>query len=473
MKIEVRRRAAKWQRLPKASSVHDLVTIVSRSLPQGGSAVLAVSGGIDSMCLLDAAVAASEEARCELVVATFDHASGAHSSAAASFVARAASRHGLPAVIGRAGNAARSESAWREARWDFLRSVSARLQGPVLTGHTRDDQIETVFMRALRAAGARGLAGLRAPSSARRPLLEISRAELRAYADERAIEWIEDPTNRSLAYLRNRVRRQILPALLQARPRLAGELIELAERAATWRSELSSMVDSTVEHRLRCDAQGRKSLGVRIADLGQLSSAALQVVWPELASRMGVTLDRRGTVRATALTLDNETGARVQLSGGWELSRSREWIELHPIARPASRLVPPARFVAPMTWRDWRFTTVESSTGNNGQRATRSEHEPSADCWRAVLPRDADLQIRPWRPGDRMCVRRGNQLARRKVKYFLSDARISGHLRANWPVVLAGDEIVWIPGVRRSDAAAARSGGPVVTYVCDYLDSRP
>jgi tRNA(Ile)-lysidine synthase len=103
----------------------------------------------------------------------------------------------------------------------------------------------------------------------------------------------------------------------------------------------------------------------------------------------------------------------------------------------------------------------------------RGKKEADADCWQATLPRDAELQIRAWRPGDRLSIRRGNQLARRKVKYFLSDARISGHLRASWPVVLAGDEIVWIPGVRRSDAAAARSGGPVVTYVCDYLDRRP
>jgi len=58
------------------------------------------------------------------------------------------------------------------------------------------------------------------------------------------------------------------------------------------------------------------------------------------------------------------------------------------------------------------------------------------------------------------------------VKYFLSDAGISGHIRARWPVVLAGDEIVWIPGVRRSDAATVRPGRPVVTYVCDYLDRR-
>src|SRR5690349_20457862 len=201
MKIEAKRRVAKWQPVLDTSTAPDLVTIVSRSLPQSGSAVLAISGGVDSMCLLDAAAAARERTRCDLVVATFDHNSGAHSGRAAAFVARQASRVRLPVVIGRASEVARSEEAWRDARWDFLRSVSERVQGPVLTAHNRDDQVETVLMRVLRGAGARGLASLRAPSPVRRPFLEISRAELRDYAAERAIEWLEDPTHRSLAYL--------------------------------------------------------------------------------------------------------------------------------------------------------------------------------------------------------------------------------------------------------------------------------
>ena len=460
MKIEARRRAAKWQQPVAMSQSHDLVTIVGRCLPQCGSAVLAVSGGLDSMCLLDAAVVAREARECELVVATFDHASGAHSSRAAAFVAETATKQRLQVVIGRAGVLARSELAWREARWSFLRSVSESVQGPVVTAHNRDDQLETVLMRALRGAGARGLAGLRAASPVRRPLLEVSRAELRAYADARAIEWIEDPTNRSLDHLRNRVRREILPALLDARPALGTELLELAERAAMWRADLARLIDLLVEHHVRSESRGYGGLDVRIADLRGLPCEALQVVWPELAARIGVTLDRRGTVRAAELTRSGATGSRVQLSGGWELSRSREWIELRRMGSASNEALAPTRLVAPMTWRVWRFTTD-------------APDEANGDRWRATFPRDVELRIRAWRPGDRLCVRRGNQLARRKVKYFLSDAGISGHIRAGWPVVLAGDEIVWIPGVRRSDAAAARSGGPVVTYVCDYLDRRP
>jgi tRNA(Ile)-lysidine synthase len=111
-----------------------------------------------------------------------------------------------------------------------------------------------------------------------------------------------------------------------------------------------------------------------------------------------------------------------------------------------------------MVWDRWAFTFIE--------------WDAATDPGRAPLPCDGPLWVRAWLPGDRLMIRQGEHLIRRKVKYFLSDAGISGHIRERWPVVLAGNEIVWIPGIRRSDAAAARSGRPVVTYACDYLDRR-
>ena len=87
------------------------------------------------------------------------------------------------------------------------------------------------------------------------------------------------------------------------------------------------------------------------------------------------------------------------------------------------------------------------------------------DLWVADLPADRRLSVRAWRPADRMRPRtRG---AARRVKRFFGDAQIPGPSRAGWPVVLADDEIVWIPGVRRSDAASERSGRPVVRYACE------
>ena len=407
------------------------------------------------MTLLDVAAGLYRRRDCSLVVATYDHASGPHSARAAAFVVRQALGYGIPVVSGRAVGVEQGESAWRAARWEFLRAVARTTHGVILTAHTRDDQIETVLMRAMRGAGARGLAGLRAESAVRRPFVDVSRAELRAYATERALSWTEDPTNRSRQFLRNRVRHDLLPSLLRSQPELAKELMTVGERAASWRRELSAMVDVAIRFELGRDTRDMPTLDVAVADLADYSRDVLAIVWPELAARAGVTLDRRGTERIAEFTTSGRVGGRIQLSGGWELVRSRERLELRHVEERDQQI---RSLEAPMTWDRWAFS--------------HGKARAPSDPWQAELCLDHSLWVRAWQPGDKLTIRRGDRLVTRKVKYFLSDAGISGHIRARWPVVLAGDEIVWIPGVRRSDAATARSGRPVVTYVCDYLDRR-
>src|SRR5512141_2139364 len=146
--------------------------------------VLAVSGGLDSMVLLHAAAAVRSKNLKSLLVATFDHRSGSHSAAAAAFVEQEAHRLGIKCVEGRATASVSREHEWREARWNFLRSVAKRFDGVIATAHTLDDQIETVFMRILRDAGPRGLAGLYAESDIVRPFLNIRRATLARYAQQ-------------------------------------------------------------------------------------------------------------------------------------------------------------------------------------------------------------------------------------------------------------------------------------------------
>src|SRR5512133_3715801 len=136
--------------------------------------VLAVSGGVDSMVLLDAASLVVPRER--LIVATYDHGTGLSATRAAELVAARADAMGIECVTGRAEAPLTSEAAFRAARWRFLRGVATRAGGVVCTAHTDDDQIETVFMRILRGAGARGLSGLYARSDVARPLLRSRRS---------------------------------------------------------------------------------------------------------------------------------------------------------------------------------------------------------------------------------------------------------------------------------------------------------
>ena len=410
--------------------------------------VLAVSGGIDSMVLLEC-VARSRPAQVA-AVATFDHRSGPHARNAARHVARRARELGLPVEGGVARRRGRSEADWRAARWAFLSSVARSNRALVVTAHTRDDQVETVLIRALRGAGARGLAGLYAVRpGVRRPLVDVSRADVHAYANAHDVRWVDDPSNDDRRYRRNRVRHELLPALCAAQPGFDEALLAVARRAAEWRRDVERVVQRFV-------VTQANALHVAADQLARYDRASLAVLWPALAARAGATLDRRGTERLVGFTISGGVGGRVQLAGGWEVIRRRETFELRRQASPECDAVTELPLAGAMRWGRWSFYPGEPS------------RQPVGEYWRASLPLDRALAVRGWEPGDRM---EGPDGRSRRVKRFLREAGIEGTDRKGWPVVIAGDEIVWIPGVRRSGAATERSGRPGVSCYCE-LDGR-
>lgn len=414
--------------------------------------VLAVSGGVDSMVLLDAAAATMPRDR--LTVATFDHGTGAAATTAREFVERRASALGVECVGGRATKALSSEAELRAARWRFLWRVASDVDGDVCTAHTADDQLETILMRVMRDAGARGLAGLYADSSVVRPLLHCTRRDVVRYARAHRIEWIEDPSNESPKYLRNRVRHDLLPALRRAHAGIDAELSASARSAAQWRREVESFVMASIELR---QSDGGRGLDVPIESLDEYSTDEVSVLWPAVAARIGLVLDRRGTVRLADFTKSGQAGRRIQLSGGWEVVRSRDAFQL----RHSSHKEPTPAGLAlsnNTTWGGWSFRPA----ADEGSDAA----ETTGESWSSWLPIDRPLLVRAWRPGDAMFRPTGGRS--KKVKEILSSAGVSGHERAHWPVVLAGDQIVWIPGVSRSRAATDRSGRPGLSFVCDY-----
>jgi tRNA(Ile)-lysidine synthase len=213
--------------------------------------VLAVSGGCDSMVLMYAVAAAmngggSTDGRGAARVLTFDHGTGAAATAAARLVDREGTRLGFDVRVGSASMPGANEAEWRAARWRFFRDA-AWPGSRIATAHTCDDHLETVVMRAMRGSGARGLAGLGAVSrDVVRPLLGLSRGTVRAYGNSRDVPFVEDPSNTSRAYLRNRVRLDLLPAIARVRPRFAAEMRAVSERAGAWRVEVEALAQKVV-----------------------------------------------------------------------------------------------------------------------------------------------------------------------------------------------------------------------------------
>ncbi len=174
-----------------------------------GTYVLAVSGGVDSMVLLDVL---RQQPAVKLVVAHFDHGIRPNSDMDRMLVQQTAKKHNLPFVYveGNLGIDA-SEDVARKARYDFLHQVKrASNARAIVTAHHHDDVLETAIINMLRGTGRKGLTSLHSRETIHRPLLHLEKNHLRQYAQDQGLVWNEDETNTDTKYLRNHVRHNLL-----------------------------------------------------------------------------------------------------------------------------------------------------------------------------------------------------------------------------------------------------------------------
>lgn len=226
----------------------------------GQHVAVAVSGGLDSVCLLDLLLVTQRWHGARLSVVTVDHGLHPESAAHAAFVERLAEAHRLPCQSFRLELPDPSEATAREGRYAAFEALSV---DRVALGHHRDDQAETLLLQALRGAGTRGLAGMRRVRGRYvRPLLDVSRAELEAWARWRDLEWVDDPTNVESRYLRNRIRRDVLPLLEEVRPGAAAALARTAAHCAEDDACLDAMLPPG-EPDCRWLAEAPRALAVR------------------------------------------------------------------------------------------------------------------------------------------------------------------------------------------------------------------
>ncbi len=211
--------------------------------------VVAVSGGADSVALLEVLRGAADQGRLTIEVAHLDHSlRGASSRDDAEFTAARAQSLGLPFHLGQADVAREAresglslEMAARAARYRFLAGVASSVGAPwVATAHHADDQAETLLLRLLRGTGTTGLSGMAVLSSLNgapdiclwRPLLRVVRSEIEAYCAARGLAFRHDASNDDPRHLRNRVRQELLPLLETYNPGVRKVLARLAENAA-------------------------------------------------------------------------------------------------------------------------------------------------------------------------------------------------------------------------------------------------
>ncbi len=323
------------RRPPAVAHVLERVTATARThelfLPNE-TVLLAVSGGPDSMCLLGSMLRLRRLLKVRLEVLHVDHRLRRDSALDARYVRRAADRSRVPFhlhVVAEAPPAGTSLEAWARAQryWAFQQVARAAGIRTIATGHTRDDQAETVLLRLIAGSGTTGVAAIRPRSGPYvHPLLDVGREEVEAFCRSLRLRPRRDPTNEDPAYaLRNALRIEGIPALERALGRnvreplaRAADLLS-ADDEELWRqarAEMDGIVEEVEEGAL---LRAATLLGPSIPVRTRVASWALV--------RCGV-MPTRADIDAVLDLAAGRPGRRRDLSGGLKARRDREYVRL-------------------------------------------------------------------------------------------------------------------------------------------------
>jgi len=425
---------------------------------RGEHLLVAVSGGPDSTALLAGLALVAPERGLRLTAAHARHAlRGAESEADAARVRALAGELGVRVVERdapvRAG--AGLEARARRARYRALGALASDAGATwVVTGHTRDDQVETVLLRLARGAGRRGLGGMR-PVRGRlfRPLLDVTRADVRRFLAERGLDFAIDRTNADLGPARNRMRRLVVPLLeAEFNPQLGAAVAGLAERV---RDE-DDFLDAEARTRAAAFIAGAT---LRVAVAAEPPALARRIVRDWLARGARRAPGALHVERVLALARGRARGA-VAVPGPARVRRERD-----VLVRRAGRAATPAPFTVPIA----PGGTVEHPAGVwrlvlSVPRPRRAGEDRPSDADHALFDADrlaAALVVRSPATGDRIRLLAGGT---RKLQDVLVDAKIPREARSETPVLVAGGDILWVAGLARGRGAAL---GPATARIVE------
>jgi tRNA(Ile)-lysidine synthase len=366
--------------------------------------VVLLSGGRDSVCLLDLLVRRGES----VTALHVNYRLRPSADGDEAFCRELCARLGVPLVVHRAGPPVGNVQAWaREVRY----REGARLGPVVATGHTATDQIETVLYRLASSPGRRALLGIRDRPGVIRPLLGWTREETAAYCREHGLPWREDPTNDSDVYARNRIRNELLPALRSLHPHAEANILRTLEILRDEAEVLDSLIDTDPD----------------VARIAALPPALRRLTVQAIAGGAGGSISSR-TDEILALGKRGGT-ATLDLGGGL-----RAVVEYGRLRFDHGPPEPPS----PTTLR------VPGSAAFGTGRVTCELAADGALDAAALAP---ELEVRAWRPGDRIRAR--------TLQDLFTDRKVPREQRHQLPIVVSGGEIAWVPGVGTGERFAA------------------
>ena len=402
----------------------------------GEPLLVMVSGGGDSVALLD--IAGRLGASLSALHVNYGLREGADSDEA--LVWRLCEERGIPLTVEgvELGGEGNLQERARDARYAIAERVA---EGDYAAAHTASDQAETVLYRLAVSPGSRALHGM-APRRGRlvRPLLAVTREEVRDYLRARGLEWREDPSNADRRFARARVRHDVLDALRELSPAVERTIAETARQLRDEAAVLDAAVDEALTELGRGGA-------VSLSALAEHPPALRRLILRALASQAAPGPSPRALSAREVdeiLSLGDRGTRSLDLGGG--LRAVAEYGTLRFATTPEAE--PPAPVELPVPGRarfgDWE---LEASVGGIGEVAV-------TDVGPAVT-------VRAWRDGDRM--RPAGLGGSKSLQDLFTDRKVPRALRRTLPVIEAGGgEIVWVAGVAVDERFAAEEGAPGV-----------
>lgn len=423
-------------------------------LKPGDHVIVAVSGGVDSVVLLHVLYSLREKWRLTLKVAHLDHGLRGHEAKEdADFVKEYATSLGLICIVERADvvahcqrNDCSTEQGARELRYDFLRRIFLDYQADsVATGHTANDQAETVLMRLLRGSGSSGLSAVRPIRDdwVIRPMLDVTAAEINKYSVEHRLSFRSDRTNVDQDITRNRIRHHLLPLLQKEyNPHIVGSLVRLANVIRVEAEYLDEQAQLFLEkHTLHSN---NCLLHLKVDTWPSTATAIQRILVRHFVGAVGgkkECLNYHQIEDIRAWIEQAKTGQIRELAGRIRFEKRRTglvvygggiesyWLDFQP---PGCVHVPGTEF----------SINVLESTLNDAPKATPN---------RAIF--DAELvsclwTIRSRKPGDVMSPYglRGHK----SLKKLFNEWDVPRLLRNRVPIVTAGKQVLWVAGFRQS-----------------------
>ena len=440
--------------------------------------IAAVSGGADSLCLLHSLFRLGYRP----IVAHLDHQLRSESKLEAAFVQQIALQLELEFVsenadvAGFAEQGASIEEAARILRYRFLVRVAQQHDIDVIaTGHTSDDQAETVLMHFLRGAGPSGLRGMLSKTSLRdwvgitddegnglslvRPLLCVTHQQAEQYCEAQGLSPVLDSSNLDLRYYRNRLRHHLLPILEEYNPEIRNVLNRTGRVMA---AEAAWLADTVAEYwsTVVC-SRGEHALALRTDTFLTLPTALRRAILREMIHRLKPKLRDVGfeaVERASHFVKKNTRGKRIFLVGDLILSRCEDQFllfdaEKEPLLPEYPQLVvdSPREIPIPGTVElgsGWILKAKEIRLSQGMRETIINDHTGRIAAMDAAKIKAA-LAIRARKPGDR--IRPLGMKGTLKVADLFINHHVPRLVRTRWPLIVSGDQVLWVAGLCMSE----------------------